>query len=885
MNAENQRLEAQRLGEENWRLWGPYLGERAWGTVREDYSANGDAWNFFPHDHARSRAYRWGEDGMGGICDEQQRLCLALALWNGRDPILKERAFGLTPGEGNHGEDVKEYFFYLDASPSHSYLKYLYKYPQAEFPYALLAAESRRRSRLEPSINLLDTGVFSEGRYWDVEVVYAKESPESVHARITVTNRGPEDATLHLLPTLWFRNTWSWGDPEQAKPQLRAIEPGRAAWAVTAAHPTLGNYYLYGKQPAQGLFTENETNFQRLFGGPNASPYVKDAFHRRIIQEEIDAVNPAQVGTKFAAWQVVECGPGEFASIELVLSSSPLKNPLAQIDAVLAQRQAEADGFYEEILPEANAEDARIFRQALAGMIWCKQFFYLNVARWLDGDQVPPPAERQRGRNHNWRHLDAADVISMPDSWEYPWFAAWDLAFHALVLSLVDIDFAKEQLELLLDARYLHPTGQIAAYEWSFADASPPVHAVAALEVFRRERRQRGQADLHFLRRVFNKLIMNFAWWVNRKDREGQDVFEGGFLGLDNISVYDRSMPLPPGYSLKEADATGWMAMFSLNMTAIAVELAQDDIAYEDIAIQCYNQFLSIANAIGGHTSRNLSLWDPEDKFFKDLLITPDGAIRRIDVYSYVGLIPLFASEIVRPAVLAKLPKFMAKLMKHAGGAFDAHIVCACPVTTNATGDHLLSIADDRMVSPILQRLLDEAQFLSGHGVRSLSRLHAERRDLGTLPGLGTALIEYDPGESRSDLFGGNSNWRGPVWLSINYFLLRALSRFHEYLGPDFKVPLPGAKDGEVNLEQVVDLLVERLINLFRRNAQGIIPAHPPDSPFQHDPHWQNLCLFYEYYHGETGQGLGAMHQTGWSGLVANLIKRKYPARPAKWWR
>jgi hypothetical protein len=888
MNPEKIRLETQSLDKENWRLWGPYLSERSWGTVREDYSANGDAWNFFPHEHARSRAYRWGEDGMAGICDEQQRLCLALALWNGRDPILKERAFGLTGSEGNHGEDVKEYFFYLDAAPSHSYLKYLYKYPQAEYPYAKLVEENRRRTRLDPPFSLLDTGVFAENRYWDVEITYAKEALELLVARLTVTNRGPEAASLHILPTLWFRNTWSWVRPDEEaepKPQLRAADAGGAAWAVTAGHHTLGDYFLYGRQQAQGLFTENETNTERLFGQPNSSPYVKDAFHRRVIQGEVAAVNPDQVGTKFAAWHQVTCGPGEAATIDLVLSKGPLAKPFGNSDEILDNRLYETDCFYAEILPGAGAEDARIFRQAMAGMIWGKQFFYFNVARWLDGDQIPPPVERKRGRNFNWRHLDAADVISMPDGWEYPWFAAWDLAYHCIVLSLVDVDFAKEQLDLLLESRYLHPSGQIPAYEWSFSDVNPPVHAAATLEVFRRERKQRGKGDLSFLRRVFNKLIMNYAWWLNRKDSEGQNVFEGGFLGLDNISVYDRSMPFPPGYSLKQADATGWMAMFSLNMTAIAIELAQAEPEYEDMAIQCYMQFLSIANAMGGHATNYLSLWDPVAGFFKDLMLLPDGSTHRIDAYSYVGLIPLFASEVEHPAFLAKVPRFSALLEKHAGGMFDTHIVCACPVTTNDQGEHLLSLADDSQLPRILYRLLDETQFLSDYGIRGLSRIHAEPRATGIIPGVEMALIEYEPGESKSDLFGGNSNWRGPIWLPINYFLLRALSRFHQYLGPDFKVALPGEENKEVNLEEAVGLIAERLVNIFRRNEQGVVPAHPPHSPFENDPHWQDLCLFYEYYHGDTGQGLGASHQTGWSGLVANLIKRKHPDQPSKWSR
>ncbi|MBI5603106.1 MAG: glucosidase [Deltaproteobacteria bacterium] len=876
MSAEKKRLEAQRLGKENWRLWGPYLSERAWGTVREDYSANGEAWEYFDHDQARSRAYRWNEDGIGGLCDEQQRLCLALALWNGKDPILKERMFGLTANQGNHGEDVKEYFFYLDATPSHSFLRVLYKYPQAEFPYAALIEENKRRSRQDPPFGLLDTGVFDENRYWDVEMTYAKESPEQLYLRITATNRGPEQATIHLLPTLWFRNTWSWEDPEKPRPQMIVSDPQRAAWAVKASHSSLGEYFIYGRQKAVGLFTDNETNTLRLFGVPNRSPYVKDAFHRLVAQREGEAVNPAQNGTKFAAWQVIDCGAGESVTVDLALSSQALKSPFDHMDSLLNQRQKDSDQFYEGLLPGALAEDALIFRQAVAGMIWSKQFYNFQVTRWLDGDLFPPAEERKQGRNRNWRHLKAADIISMPDGWEYPWFAAWDLAYHCMVFAQVDIDFAKDQIELLLDWRYLHPNGQIPAYEWQFEDVNPPIQAVAALKVFRAERKQRGQGDLHYLRRVFNKLIMNYTWWLNRKDSDGLNVFEGGFMGLDNISVYDRSRPLPAGYSLKQADATGWMAMFALNMTAMALELAQEQPEYEDMAIQCYQQFLAIANSIAGYVSKKLSLWDPEAGFFKDLLISPDGSCHRIDVYSYVGLIPLFACEVVDPEIIENVPRFKALLEEHRGGMFDGHVICACPFATNDHGERLLSLVDHTMLPHIVSRLLNEGEFLSGHGFRSVSRVHAEKRELGTLPGLGQALIEYEPGESRTYLFGGNSNWRGPVWMPINYSILQALTKFYRYLGPNFKVYAPAVADSKLNLREVVNAIGERLIRIFRRNKNGRMPAFPEDSLFQHDPYWRNLRLFAEYYHGDTGLGLGASHQTGWSGLVANLIKRHY---------
>jgi Mannosylglycerate hydrolase MGH1-like glycoside hydrolase domain len=876
MTQEKNRLDTQRLGTENWRLWGPYLSERAWGTVREDYSPDGEAWEHFNHDQARSRAYRWNEDGMGGICDAEQRLCLAIGLWNGHDSMLKERMFGLTSNQGNHGEDVKEYFFYQDATPSHSFLKYLYKYPQAEFPYTQLTEENQRRSRTDPPFSLLDTTIFQENRYWDVEVTYAKENPESIFARIRVVNRGPEKATLHLLPTLWFRNTWSWDKKDDPRPLLQAAKSCKAAWGVKADHPTLGSYYLYGRQEAKSLFTENETNKQRLFNTANSSPYVKDAFHRLLIKGEDHAVNPAQKGTKFAAHHVLTCEPGTEVIVELVLMGHAEGVPFARSDTCFTIRKQEADCFFDELLPHATNEDAMIFRQAMAGMIWCKQFFNYDVARWQDGDQQTPRKERLEGRNRNWRHMQAMDIISMPDSWEYPWFAAWDLAYHCMVLAQLDVDFAKNQIELLLSHRYLHPKGQIPAYEWNFDDVNPPVHAVAALKVFRAERKQKGKGDLHYLRRVFNKLIMNYGWWLNQKDSDGLNVFEGGFMGLDNISVYDRSTPLPEGYSLKQADATGWMAMFALNMTAMALELAQEDCEYEDMAIQCYQQFLAIANSIAGHTARHLSLWDSSEGFFKDLLITPDGECHHIDVYSYVGLIPLFACEIVTRETLENVPRFKALLDSHMGGMFDGHTICACPFHTNDRGERLLSLVDHTMIPHILKRLLNEHEFLSPHGIRGLSRIHAEKKDLGTLPGLGEALIEYEPGESQSSLFGGNSNWRGPVWMPINYSIMQALAKFHHYLGPNYTVYTVEKDAREVNLREVVNLIAERLINNFRRNKNGQVASLPEGSPFQHDPNWQDLRLFHEYFHGETGLGLGASHQTGWTGLVANLIKRHY---------
>ena len=886
VNAERQRLKDQGAGRENWRLWGPYLAERAWGTVREDYSDNGDAWNFIPHDHARSRAYRWNEDGLAGLSDENQFLCLSLSLWNERDPYLKERAFGLTGQQGNRGEDVKDYYFFVDATPSHSYLRVLYKYPQMAFPYDRLLEENSRRSRDDPPFGLIDTGAFDNGRYFDVDVTYCKASATEIHARIVASNRGPQDASLHLLPTLWFRNTWSWGDGDTAPRMHRIDPPEGAAWALVADHPELGAYHLYGRQPAEVLFTENETNAHYLFGTENRTPYVKDAFHRRVCDGDVKAVNPDENGTKAAAWHALTIPAGQNVRIDLVLSQAPLEKPFAGGEVTFSTRQSEANDFFYDLLPEASPEDHRIMRQALAGMTWCKQFFHYDVERWLKGDQFPPPDNRWHGRNRNWRHLKAADVITMPDTWEYPWFAAWDTSFHCGALALADVDFAKDQIELMVNERYLNPNGQIPAYEWDFGDVNPPVHAMGALKVFRAERVQRGVGDRNFLQRVFHKLLLNYAWWINRKDADGHNVFEGGFLGLDNISVFDRSQPLPDGYSLKQADATGWMAMFALNMMVIALELCAEDPDYEDVAIQCYQQFLSIADAIGGHAAGGVSLWDEESGFFKDLIVTPDGKHHRIDVYSMVGLIPLFATEVIDKRLLANAPRFNDLLTNHKGGLFQGHKICACPEWTNARGEHLLALVDHTMLPRILTRLLDEAQFLSPYGVRSVSRVHATHRDLGVLPGIGHALIEYVPGESTSPMFGGNSNWRGPIWLPVNYTLIQAIEKFHRFLGDAFTVGAPCLGGQELTLRDAATLIAERIVDLYRRDGDGRIPAFQTRAPFDEDPHWRDLLLFYEYFHADTGQGLGASHQTGWTGLVANLVMRRYRKDiPAFWSR
>jgi hypothetical protein len=885
-DCEKQRLENQRQGVENWRLWGPYLSERAWGTVREDYSPDGTAWEYFDHDQSRSRAYRWNEDGLGGVSDEAQHLCFGLALWNGKDSILKERAFGLTGNQGNRGEDVKECYFYPDATPSHSWLHYLYKYPQFPFPYTRLVEENARRSRKDPPFDLIDSGAFADGRYWDVEVFYAKASPDELHIRILASNRGRDEAVLWLLPQLWFRNYWSWSEKGEVKPVLHAMPaPEGAAWAVMAEHPALGNYNLYGRQQADLLYTENESNNSRLWGTPNAGPYVKDAFHRYLVDDELTAVNPAQQGTKFGAVHKLTIAPGKTETIDLVLSAAARPQPFVCQDEIFSRRRAEADAFFATLLPEAAAQDKSILRQALAGMIWNKQFFHYDVSDWLKGDQAAPPPSRKHGRNHNWRHLKASHVISMPDAWEYPWFAAWDLAFHCAPLALIDVDFAKEQIELLLNENYLHPSGQIPAYEWALSDVNPPVHAMGALKVFRAERVQRGRGDIGFLKRVLHKLLLNHTWWINLKDANNMNVFEGGFLGMDNISVYDRSEPLDPGYTLKQADATGWMAMFSLQLTVIALEIAVEDPAYENIAIQSYSQFLAIANTIAGHTGAGVSLWDDVDGFFKDLVVEPDGSVHRIDVFSWVGIIPLFACEVVDARLLANRKRFNALLWEHKGGMFDGSVICACPVDTNERGEHLLSLVTPSMFVKMLPRIFDEEEFFSPYGVRSVSKRHAAERNLGHIPGIGKAVIRYVPGESESGLFGGNSNWRGPVWMPTNYLLVQAIEKMHRYLGDAFTFPAPCLNGYEINLRYAANMLADRLADIFREDESGLIPAFPENSPHQADPHWRDLLLFHEFFHGETGQGLGAAHQTGWTGLVANLVIRRYRADIPEFWR
>jgi hypothetical protein len=856
----------------HWKRWGPYLAERQWGTVREDYSAGGTAWDHFPHDHARSRAYRWGEDGLGGITDNHGRLCFALALWNGRDPILKERLFGLAGNEGNHGEDVKEYYFYLDSTPTHSYMKFLYKYPQAEFPYAALVEENRRRDRRAPEFELMDTGAFDGDRYFDVVVEYAKAAPDDVLVRITAVNRGPEPAELHLLPTLWYRNTWSWDTAGPERPALRTghARPGHVV--VEGEHPSLGVRWLYCEGAPELLFTENDTNAQRLWGTPNPTPYVKDGIGRCVVEGRKDAVNAAEVGTKVAAHHRLALAPGARAAARFRLTNAPIPgDPFGhEFDAVFAERLAEADEFYATVIPKTLSVDAKsVMRQAFAGLLWSKQFYHYYVRRWLEGDPAcpPPPSERWQGRNREWLHLYNEDVVSMPDKWEYPWYAAWDLAFHMIPLALVDPDFAKSQLVLFLREWYMHPNGQLPAYEWALGDVNPPVHAWAALRVYRIERRIRGKGDRDFLEKVFHKLLLNFTWWVNRKDAEGKNVFQGGFLGLDNIGVFDRSAPLPTGGHIEQSDGTSWMGMYCLNMLAIALELAKQDPAYEDVASKFFEHFVYIAHAM--HT---LGLWDEEDGFYYDVLHT-DGRACRMKVRSLVGLIPLFAVETLEPEAVDKLRGFKRRMQWFIDNhpEFREHVEIASK--PGAGPRRLLAIVSREQLPRVLGYMLDEAEFLSPHGVRGVSRHHKDHPYVLSLNGM-EHRVDYEPAESSSGLFGGNSNWRGPVWFPVNYLLIEALQKFHYFYGDSVKVQLPTGAGPRLNLWQAAAELSRRLTRIFLRGKDGRRPVHGGAEKFQRDPHWRDLVLFYEYFHGDIGAGIGASHQTGWTGLVAKLLQQ-----------
>ncbi len=876
---EEARLEEARLRKSHWKRWGPYLSERQWGTVREDYSAYGTAWDYFTHDQARSRAYRWGEDGLGGICDRHALICFALALWNGRDPILKERLFGLTGSEGNHGEDVKEYYFYLDSTPTHSYMKFLYKYPQAEFPYAQLVDENRRRGKLEREFELLDTGVFNDNRYFDVFVEYAKASSEDICIRITAHNRGPEAATLHLLPTLWFRNTWSWG-LDDYRPQARALAGGASFAAIEAEHKRYGTRTLVCEGAPELLFTENETNNERLFGSANRTPFVKDAFHEYVVLGEKDKVNPARAGTKAAARYELNIPAGQSATLKLRLSpQQPSVDLLGKtFDAVFSERIAEADEFYAERVGNARSEDAaNVQRQAFAGLLWSKQFFHYDVNRWLDGDPAgpPPPENRRFGRNRDWRHLYNEDVISMPDKWEYPWYAAWDLAFHCIPLALVDPDFAKEQLLLFTREWYMHPNGQLPAYEWAFGDVNPPVHAWAAWRVYKIEKRLRGKADRQFLEKIFHKLLLNFTWWVNRKDAEGNNVFEGGFLGLDNIGVFDRSAPLPTGGHIEQSDGTSWMGMYCLNMLAIALELADENPAYEDVASKFFEHFVYIAHATHTRAGMEGSLWDEQDGFFYDVLHLPSGQRHYMKVRSMVGLIPLYAVETLEPEILNKLPGFRRRMqwfLENRAEFADHFEVQQTPVGAR----YLLSIVSKQQLPSVLRYMLDENEFLSPYGIRALSKVHKDRPYV--LPVNGSVhRVDYEPAESSTGLFGGNSNWRGPIWFPVNYLLIESLQKFDWFYKQSMRVECPAGSGEQKTLWEVAAEISRRLTRIFLRcenYLDGGRPVYLGAEKFQQDPNWNQYIQFHEYFHGDDGSGVGASHQTGWTGLVAKLIEQ-----------
>jgi len=881
LDAEEGRLQDTRQHGTPWKKWGPYLSERQWGTVREDYSQTGNAWSYFTHDQARSRAYRWGEDGLGGISDDQQILCFALALWNGRDPIIKERLFGLTNDEGNHGEDVKECYFYLDSTPTHSYMKYLYKYPQKAFPYSDLVETNRKRNRQDLEYELLDTGVFEDDRYFDVFVEYAKAAPEEILIRITVSNRGPEAATVHVLPTIWFRNTWSWFEAPRPKPMLRQHGPQ----VVGASHPVLGERYLLCDRDVPILFTDNETNRTRVFGLPNPSPYVKDGINEFVVKGRSDAVNQDHTGTKAAAHYDVMIPPGESHVIRLRLGERrwpTLEDPFSQaFDDVFQTRLAEADAFYAAVIPpQADADSQRVMRQALAGMLWSKQFYYYPVQEWIKNEGLPPDCQqRVAPRNKEWFHLESADIISMPDKWEYPWFAAWDLAFHCLVLARVDLDFAKQQLRLMTNQVYLHPNGQIPAYEWNFSDVNPPVHCKAVWQVYQMDRAFKGVADRAFLESQFHKLLMNFTWWVNRKDTSGRNVFAGGFLGLDNIGVFDRSSPLPTGGTIEQADGTSWMATFCLDMLTIALELALENPVYEELASKFFEHFVYIAAAMDRIGEAEDELWDEEDGFYYDVLRFPSGAAVRLKLRSLVGLIPLFAAAIFEKDVVEHLPHF-ARRTAHFIEQNATIVANISDVTrVGVGGRHLLSPVNERKLRRILARMLDESEFLSDYGIRALSRYHDAHPYEFAVDGH-VYRVKYEPAESSTNLFGGNSNWRGPIWMPVNQLLIHSLRKMYSYYGNDFVVECPTGSGNQMNLWQIADELARRLVNIFVRDRHQHRPVHGGYHKFQDDPHWRDLVLFYEYFHGDNGAGIGASHQTGWTGLVAWLIKSRAVLKP-----
>jgi hypothetical protein len=874
MSAEAVRLEEARIDKIPWKKWGPYLSERQWGTVREDYSEDGNAWDYFTHDQARSRAYHWGEDGLAGISDDQQLLCFSVALWNGEDPILKERMFGLTNGQGNHGEDVKEYYFYLDSTPTHSYMKYLYKYPQAEYPYVDLIEKNKYRGRSDMEYELLETGVFDQDRYFDVFVEYAKHAAEDLLVQISVVNRGPEPAAIHLLPSLWFRNTWTWW-PGTPKPSLRQLA-GEGGWKVVAAsHARLGEWYLYFEGDVPLLFTENETNNERIFGTPNVSPYVKDGINNYVVAGNRDAVNPEKEGTKCAAHYQVTVGAGETATIRVRLTDlapDAIGDPFQSFDATLQTRLGEADAFYTSITPgRASEDEVLVMRQALAGMLWTKQYFFFDVHKWLEEHSIEPMKPGGPSmRNRDWFHMVNQHVISMPDKWEYPWYAAWDLAFQAIALTAIDTDFAKEQLDLMLQEFYQHPTGQIPAYEWNFSDVNPPVHAWASIFLYRTEQVLHGKGDIEFLKRSFPKLMLNFSWWVNRKDRFGHNLFEGGFLGLDNIGVFDRSSPLPTGGSLQQADGSAWVCMFAQNMLEIAAELTAHHPFYEDMAVKFAEHFVWIAVAMNQMGPEGM--WDEEDGFYYDMLRLPDGSVKRLKVRSMVGLLPLCATTVFEQWQRAQVPRVMNVLqdrMRRMPGLRDS---IHAPGQRGLADRYIAALVNEDRLRRILTRVLDENEFLSPYGIRALSRYHEDHPYIVYVDGQ-EYRVKYVPAESDNGMFGGNSNWRGPVWMPMNVLLIRALLQFYLYYGDNFKIECPTGSGNLMNLFEVARELSDRLTGIFLRDKSGRRPVFGGTEKFQTDPQWKDYLLFYEYFHGDNGAGLGASHHTGWTGLVAMLIE------------
>ncbi|MFO0806554.1 MAG: glucosidase [Gemmataceae bacterium] len=869
MPIEETRLQEAREQSIPWKKWGPYLSERQWGTVREDYSEGGNAWAYFSHDHARSRAYRWGEDGLAGLSDDKQRLCFALALWNGKDPILKERLFGLTNSEGNHGEDVKEYYWYLDSTPTHSYMKWLYKYPQAAFPYDDLVKTNVTRDRKSFEYELLDTGVFDQDRYFDVFVEYAKAGPDDILIRITAHNRGPDAAEIHLLPTLWFRNDWSW-HAGGVRPKLAA--DGRST--IRASHAVLGEYVLHCEGDAELLFTENESNVQRVFGVPNASPYVKDGINDYVVQGKPGVVNPTNTGTKAAARYRLNVPAGGSRSVRLRLAAGSSANPFAEFDTVFAARLKEADEFYAGVIPAKLGEDGtRVMRQALAGMMWSKQFYHYDVDKWLEerGSDPFKAGRKQAPRNDHWHHMFNGDVISMPDKWEYPWYAAWDLAFHCIALTLVDPDFGKQQLKLMLRERYMHPNGQIPAYEWNFGDVNPPVHAWATNFTYTLEKtRNNGEGDKEWLKSNFQKLLLNFTWWVNRKDRSGKNVFEGGFLGLDNIGVFDRSSPLPTGGYLEQADGTAWMALFCQNMLQIATELATSDPDYADMCLKFVEHFLWIASSMT-HMGGETGMWDEEDGFFYDVLRLPDGRAERLKVRSMVGLLPLCAATVFDGRLIKQYPELGERLMWFLDSRPELRSSIHDPVKPGVNGRRLASILDEQKLRRVLSKLLDENEFLGEFGIRSLSRFH-EKHPFVMHVGGQEYRVDYLPAESDSGMFGGNSNWRGPIWMPVNGLIIRALLMYYSYYGDDFTVECPTGSGKKMNLYQVAEEIGNRLAKIFLADKSGSRPVFGGAKKFKDDPHWKDYVLFYEYFHGDNGAGLGASHQTGWTGIVARIM-------------